>query len=79
MASSDSDSKEPCNKVVTLRLTATDARRVAFVAKVEETSTNELFKRAFESYLDVLRADPTFAGRVQTQLAAENEIAKQLA
>jgi len=79
MAQTDDDVREPCNKVVTLRLTAKDAKRVAFVARVEEVSTNELFKRAFEAYLDVLRTDPTFSDRVQAQLAVENEIAKQLA
>jgi hypothetical protein len=65
-------------KVITVRLPQDDAGRAEFVARVEGISVNEVFRRALESYLSTLRADPEFVTQAKALLARDNEIAGQL-
>ncbi len=65
-------------KVVTLRLPHEDAERAEFVARVEEISVNDVFRRAFEQYVASLSADPDFVVRAKALIARQNEIANQL-
>ena len=65
-------------KVITVRLPQDDAGRAEFVARVEGISVNEVFRRAFEGYLDTLRADADFVARARAQMARDREIAGQL-
>jgi hypothetical protein len=65
-------------KVFTVRLDATEARRVEFVARVEGMAVNDVFRQAIEVYMAAKRGDADFMARVATILAADAEIAEQL-
>jgi hypothetical protein len=65
-------------KVFTVRLDATEARRVEFVARVEGMAVNDVFRQAIEVYMDARRGDTDFMARVAAILAADAEIAEQL-
>jgi hypothetical protein len=65
-------------KVFTVRLDATEARRVEFVARVEGMAVNDVFRQAIEVYMDARRRDTDFMARVAAILAADAEIAEQL-
>jgi hypothetical protein len=64
--------------VFTVRLDATEARRVEFVARVEGMAVNDVFRQAIEVYMDARRRDTDFMARVAAILAADAEIAEQL-
>ena len=61
-----------------MRLDATEARRVEFVARVEGMAVNDVFRQAIEVYMDARRRDTDFMARVAAILAADAEIAEQL-
>jgi len=61
-----------------VRLDATEARRVEFVARVEGMAVNDVFRQAIEVYMDARRRDTDFMARVAAILAADAEIAEQL-
>lgn len=65
-------------KTVTVRMPLDEASRAEFVARVAETSVNEVFRQALEHYFDGLRNDEDFVARAQALLARDNAIAKQL-
>jgi len=65
-------------KVFTVRLDASDARRIEFVARVEGLAVNDVFRQAIEVLVDAKRADPDFMERVAASLAADAEIADGL-
>ncbi|MCW2541519.1 MAG: hypothetical protein JWN95_3244 [Frankiales bacterium] len=66
------------SKVITVRLDSDLARRVEFVARVEDISVNDFFKRAVDSYLATLKADENFGARAKALLAQDKDTAKQL-
>lgn len=65
-------------KVITLRIPPEEARRAEIVARAEEISVNEVFRRALLHYFELKRADADFAGRVKAMLARDAEIAAGL-
>lgn len=65
-------------KVLTVRLPWDEADRVEFIARVAGISVNDVFRRALEQYLTVLRADEDFVARATALLARDRELAKQL-
>ena len=71
-------SKQTAPKVITVRLPQDEACRAEFVARVEGISVNDVFRRALDQYLSVLRADADFVTRTKAELAREAAIVKQL-
>ncbi|HYZ55552.1 MAG TPA: hypothetical protein VE733_18890 [Streptosporangiaceae bacterium] len=65
-------------KVITLRIPLEEAQRAEIVARAEEISVNEVFRRALLHYLELKRADADFVGRVRAMLARDAEIAAKL-
>jgi len=66
------------NRVFTVRLDPTEARRVEFVSRVDEVSVNDVFRHALAVYIEHKRADADFMRRVAATLAADADIASQL-
>jgi predicted transcriptional regulator len=66
------------SRVFTVRLDQKEARRVEFVARVEEMSVNDVFRQALAFYLEHKKADTEFMERVTATLAADADIASQL-
>ena len=64
-------------KVITLRVPPEEARRAEIVARAEETSVNEVFRRALLSYFELKKADADFMGRVRAMLAQDAELIGQ--
>lgn len=64
--------------MVTLRLPPEEAERAEFVARVQEVSVNDLFRRAFEQYVTALRTDKEFTARAKALVARQNKIASQI-
>jgi hypothetical protein len=67
------------SRVFTVRLDPREARRVEFVSRVDEVSVNDVFRAALALYIDHKKADPDFMDRVAATLAADADIASQLA
>jgi hypothetical protein len=65
-------------KVITLRIPPEEARRAEIVARAEEISVNELFRRALLHYFELKRADADFVGRAKAMLAQDAEIVGKL-
>jgi hypothetical protein len=61
-------------KVITLRVPPDEAQRAEIVARAEEISVNEVFRRALLSYFELKRADADFVRRAQAMLARDAEI-----
>jgi hypothetical protein len=61
-------------KVITLRIAPEEARRAEIVARAEEISVNEVFRRALLGYFEMKRADTDFVERVQAMLARDAEL-----
>jgi len=66
------------SRVFTVRLDPTDARRVEFIARVDEESVNDVFRNALAVYIEHKKADADFMARVAATLAADAAIASQL-
>ena len=62
----------------TVRLDPKEARRVEFVARVDEVSVNDVFRQALAVYIEHKKADAEFMERVAATLAADADIARQL-
>ena len=65
-------------KVITLRIPLEEAQRAEIVARAEEVSVNEVFRRALLHYFELKRADADFVERVRAMLARDAEIAAKL-
>jgi hypothetical protein len=65
-------------KVITVRVSAEDAHKAEIVARVEEISVNEVFRRGLECYFESKRADVGFAERAQAIVARDAELVKGL-
>jgi hypothetical protein len=65
-------------KVFTIRIPQDDARPVELVARVQGISVNDLFRKALDSYLAILKQDEDFVSRAKAQLAQDREIVKNL-
>jgi hypothetical protein len=61
-------------KVITVRLDPEDARLAEIVARAEEVSVNEVFRRALLSYIEVKRSDADFVERACAMVARDAEI-----
>jgi predicted transcriptional regulator len=66
------------SKVLTLRLPLDEARRAEILARAEEISVNEVFRRALAHYLEFKRADADFVKHVREMVARDAEIANEL-
>lgn len=65
-------------KVITVRVSDEDARKAEIVARVEEISVNEVFRRGLECYFEKKRADAGFAERADAVVARDAELVKEL-
>jgi hypothetical protein len=65
-------------KVITLRIPPEEARWAEIVARAEEISVNELFRRALLHYIELKRADADFVERAKAMLARDAEIVGKL-
>jgi predicted transcriptional regulator len=65
-------------RVFTVRLDPDDARRVEFIARVDEVSVNDVFRQALGVFVEHKRADAGFMQRVAATLAADAETASEL-
>jgi Ribbon-helix-helix protein, copG family len=65
-------------KVITVRVDPEDARAAEIVARAEEISVNEVFRRALLHYFELKRADAEFVERVKAMLARDAEIVGKL-
>jgi predicted transcriptional regulator len=61
-------------KVITVRLDPEDARRAEIVARTDEVSVNEVFRRALLSYFELKRTDADFVERATAMVARDAEI-----
>jgi hypothetical protein len=61
-------------KVITVRIAPEDAHRADIVARVDEISVNEVFRRALVQYFDHKRTDPDFVERAKAMVARDAEI-----
>jgi hypothetical protein len=62
------------HKVMTVRLDPEEARRAEIVARTDEVSVNEVFRRALLSYFDHKLADADFVERATAMVARDAEI-----
>jgi predicted transcriptional regulator len=65
-------------KVITVRIDPEDARRAEIVARTDDMSVNEVFRRALLHYFELKRADSDFVGRARAMLARDAEIVGSL-
>jgi hypothetical protein len=61
-------------KVITVRIDPEDAHRAEIVARTDEVSVNEVFRRALQHYFDVKRQDADFVERATAMIARDAEI-----
>jgi predicted transcriptional regulator len=66
-------------KTFTVRLSADNARRAEFLARVDGVAVNEVFRLALESYVEVKKDDEAFMERAQAILAADARIMEEMA
>ena len=70
---------EECKaKVITVRVSPKEAHQAEIVARVEEISVNEVFRRGLEAYFEKKRADPGFVERAREIIARDAELVKEL-
>ncbi|HXA33173.1 MAG TPA: ribbon-helix-helix protein, CopG family [Acidimicrobiales bacterium] len=62
------------HKVMTVRLDPEEARLAEIVARTDEVSVNEVFRRALLSYVELKRADADFVERATAMVARDAEI-----
>jgi hypothetical protein len=65
-------------KVITLRIAPDEARRAELLARAEEISVNEVFRRALLHYIELKRADTDFVRRAKEMIARDAEIVGEL-
>lgn len=65
-------------KVITVRVSPEEARKADIVARVEEISVNEVFRRGLECYFERKRAEGSFGERAQAVIARDAELVKEL-
>jgi predicted transcriptional regulator len=68
----------PAAKVITLRIDPDEARRAELLARAEEISVNEVFRRALLHYIELKRADAEFVRRAKEMIARDAEIVDEL-
>jgi hypothetical protein len=61
-------------KVITVRLDPEDAHRAELVARTDEVSVNEVFRRALLNYFNLKLADADFVERATSMVARDAEI-----
>jgi hypothetical protein len=66
------------SKVITVRVSLKEAWRAELAARVEETSVNEVFRRALECYVETRRKDPAFVEKAQAIVARDAELVSEL-
>lgn len=66
------------NKVITVRIAVDDAQRAEIVARADEISVNEVFRRALLHYFELKRADADFVERAKAMVARDAEIVEEL-
>jgi predicted transcriptional regulator len=62
------------HKIITVRLDPEDARRAEIVARTDEVSVNEIFRRALLDYFDLKWSDADFLERATSLIARDAEI-----
>lgn len=65
-------------KVITVRVCAEEAQKAEIMARVEEISVNEVFRRGLECYFEKKREDPGFVKQAQAIVARDAELVKGL-
>ena len=65
-------------KVLTVRVSPDDAVRVELVARAEETSVNDVVRKALQHYFDLKRADREFVERARAMVARDAELVGEL-
>jgi predicted transcriptional regulator len=65
-------------KVITVRIDPEDARRAEIVARTDDMSVNEVFRRALLHYFELRRADADFVERARALVARDAEIVGKL-
>lgn len=65
-------------KVITVRVCAEEAQKAEIVARVEEISVNEVFRRGLECYFAKKREDADFRRQAQAVVARDAELVKEL-
>jgi hypothetical protein len=66
-------------KVITVRVSAEEARRAEIVARAEGLSVNEVFRLALSHYFQLKRDDAEFVTRARAMVARDAEIIGELA
>jgi hypothetical protein len=66
------------HKTITLRLPPDDARLAELMARADEISVNEMFRRSLTHYCGLKKADPEFVARCREMLARDAEIVDKL-
>jgi hypothetical protein len=61
-------------KVITVRIAPEDARAAEIMARTDEISVNEVFRRALLHYFEFKRADPDFVERAKAMIARDAEL-----
>lgn len=61
-------------KVLTVRVTPEEAQRAELLARVDEISVNELFRRALLSYFEGKQGDPAFMDRAKKMVARDADL-----
>jgi hypothetical protein len=65
-------------KVITVRMDPKDARHAEIIARTDDMSVNEVFRRALLHYFELKRADSDFVERARAMLARDAEIVGSL-
>lgn len=65
-------------KVITVRVSPEEGLRAEVVARVEEVSVNEVFRRALLHYFELKRGDADFVARATAMVSREAEIVSEL-
>jgi phosphoserine phosphatase len=65
-------------RTFTVRLSPLEGQKVEFIARVDETAVNDVFRQALALLFEHKKADADFMARVAATLAADADIASQL-
>jgi hypothetical protein len=65
-------------KVITVRINPEEARPAEIIARTDDISVNEVFRRALLHYFELKRADSDFVERARAMLARDAEIVGSL-
>lgn len=72
------ESKDSRAKVVTVRVSPEEAQRAEMLARVEDISVNEVFRRGLECYFEQKRSDVGFVDRARTIIARDAALVSEL-